>query len=105
MNMNINNDSNKNNEINIPLNTNNTNQTSIKNEFCLYFKYKEKEVYLNCDPNEPFNNILSKLFKTYEKFRKIKIKNIVNNGKILNDLSKSCNDYKIKTESKIFILD
>jgi hypothetical protein len=105
--MNIN-TNNKNNEMNIPLNSNNTNQTnqpSKNNEFCLYFKHKSKKVYLNCDPDEPFNNILSKLFNAYEDFRKIKIKTLINNGKILSDLNKSCKDYKIKTDSKIFILD
>ena len=108
MNMNINNNSNMNNVMGMPQNTQNkmeNNQTSNKNEFTLYFNYKQKEVFLNCDPDEPFNNIISKLYKEYENFRKIRIKKIINNGKIISDLSKSCKDYKIKTESKIFLLD
>ena len=108
MNMNINNNSNINNNMDLPFNENNTSkkdQTLSNNEFCLYFKYKGKEGYLDCDPDEPFNNILSKFFRKYENFRKIKIKRLVNNGKVLSDLNKSCNDYKIKSESTIFLID
>ena len=108
MNMNKDNIFNLNNEMNITLNKNNTNQTKQTLSYkgiCLCFIYHEKEVYLDCDPDEPFNNILSKLFKENEKLKKIRIKKLINNGKILSDLSKSCRDYRIKTKSKIFLID
>ena len=70
------------------------NQNLNANQFFLNFIYNGKEVYLDCEPDESFNNILSKLLQKYEDFRKIKIKKLVNNGKIITDLSKTCNDLK-----------
>ena len=100
-NNNINNtddDDNNNNQIN------DINENSQKNnEFTLYFKYKDKELYLEVDPSVPFKNILSQFLQRYEDFRSVKIKKLVCYGKVI-DYNKSCNEIGIKTESNIFIL-
>jgi len=97
MNMNINNNLN----MSMPINFKALNNEVIE----LFFNYKENDIYFECSPNEPLNNIIDKLKTKHAYLQNIKIKKLVNNGRNLRDLSKTCKELNLKTNSKIFILE
>ena len=97
MKMNINNNLN----MSMPIKSNALNNDLID----LFFNYKEKDIYFQCNPNEPLNNIITQLKAKHADLRKVKIKRLVNNGRNLIDFTKSCKDWNLTTNSKIFIID
>ncbi len=99
------NNNNMNNNMNMNMGNFQNQQNNInKNEFILYFQYKQKEVFLDCEPNTPLNMILGELKQKYHWMNDINIKNLVFNNKPIN-LNLSCNQLEIKNEDKIQIID
>ena len=76
---------------------------NLDTDFIIYFKYKQKEIYLDTEPDIPLINVLNNLKQKYDWINQIQIKELRFNGKPLNP-KLSCNQLGIKDESKIEII-
>ena len=80
----------------------NENKLSNPNDFTLFFKYKEKEIYLDITEEMPFKEVRPMLINTYELFQTIQIKGFLFNEQKIDE-NKNCKDLHIPSDSTIII--